>query len=107
MAGAGSGARTGAGGGSAFGALVRRYRLAAALSQAALAERAGLSTDAVSVIERGRRGAPRPETVALLAGALGLADAERAAFVAAARALDAGGAGGGHGPAASGRSAGG
>jgi predicted ATPase/transcriptional regulator with XRE-family HTH domain/Tfp pilus assembly protein PilF len=88
MAGAESDARTAMGGDlPAFGALVRRYRQAAALSQSALAERAGLSTDAISVIERGRRGAPRPETVALLAAALGLDEQKRAAFAAAARAL--------------------
>src|SRR5947199_2700678 len=67
-----------------FGALVRQYRQAAALSQAALAERAGLSTDAISVIERGKRGVPRPDTVARLAQALGLPPEERAAFIAAA-----------------------
>ncbi len=70
-----------------FGALVRRYRLAASLSQEALAERAGLSVDAISVIERGKRGAPRPDTVALLARALGLSDEERAAFAVATRAI--------------------
>src|SRR5919197_5508723 len=67
-----------------FGALVRQYRQAAALSQAALAERAGLSTDAISVIERGKRGGPRPDTVARLAQALELCPAERAALIAAA-----------------------
>jgi len=50
-----------------FGALVRQYRQAAALSQEALAERAGLSVDAISVIERGKRGTPHPDTIALLA----------------------------------------
>jgi non-specific serine/threonine protein kinase len=67
-----------------FGALVRRYRQRAALSQEALAERAGLSVDAVSVIERRTRGVPRPDTVALLARALELGPEERAAFAAAA-----------------------
>ena len=43
-----------------FGALVRQYRQQSALSQASLAERAGLSVDAVSVIERGKRGTPVP-----------------------------------------------
>jgi predicted ATPase/DNA-binding XRE family transcriptional regulator len=68
-----------------FGALVRRYRQAAVLSQEGLAERAGLSVDAISVIERGKRGAPRPGTVALLAHALDLSPTLRADFVAAAR----------------------
>jgi predicted ATPase/DNA-binding XRE family transcriptional regulator len=67
-----------------FGALVRQYRQAAALSQAALAERAGLSTDAISVIERGKRGGPRPDTVARLAQALDLCPEERSALIAAA-----------------------
>jgi len=68
-----------------FGALVRRYRLTASLTQEALAERAGLSVDAISVIERGKRGAPRPDTVALLARALDLSPTLRADFVASAR----------------------
>src|ERR671939_1149590 len=67
-----------------FGALVRQYRQAAMLSQAALAERAGLSTDAISVIERGKRGVPRPDTVARLAQALDLCPEERSALIAVA-----------------------
>ncbi len=69
--------------------MVRHYRQAIPLSQEALAERAGLSVDAVSVIERGKRGAPRPDTVALLARALALSNEERVAFAAAARAISA------------------
>ncbi|MDQ2831377.1 MAG: helix-turn-helix domain-containing protein, partial [Chloroflexota bacterium] len=53
-----------AGESAAFGALLRRHRLAASLSQEALAERAGLSANAVAALERGRRSAPRPDTVA-------------------------------------------
>jgi transcriptional regulator with XRE-family HTH domain len=68
-----------------FGALLRRFRLAVAVSQQELAQRAGLSVDAVSTLERGRRSLPRPDTIALLAHALGLSAKERAAFVAAAR----------------------
>jgi predicted ATPase/transcriptional regulator with XRE-family HTH domain len=67
-----------------FGVLVRQYRQAAALSQEALAERAGLSTDAISVIERGKRGVPRQDTVSRLAQALDLGIEERAALIAAA-----------------------
>src|SRR5205814_1894311 len=67
-----------------FGPLLRRYRLAASLSQAALADRAGLSTDAITALERGRRTSPRLETVALLADALQLDPADRAALIAAA-----------------------
>jgi predicted ATPase/transcriptional regulator with XRE-family HTH domain len=66
-----------------FGALLRRYRLAAGLSQETLAERAGLSVQAIGALERGDRRAPYRETVELLAGALGLSDAERAQLQAA------------------------
>jgi class 3 adenylate cyclase/transcriptional regulator with XRE-family HTH domain len=72
-----------------FGELLRRHREAAALSQERLAERAGLSTDAISALERGKRGAPRLETAGLLADALGLTGEERASFIAAARAVGA------------------
>lgn len=66
-----------------FGTLLRRYRVAAGLSQEALAERAALSLDAVSALERGLRQTPRRETVQLLTAALDLSDAERAQFEAA------------------------
>lgn len=67
-----------------FGALLRRYRIAATLSQEALAVRAGLSLPAVNALERGTRRAPRLETVRLLAAALHLSEREGAAFTAAA-----------------------
>ncbi len=67
-----------------FGVLLRRYRLSAGLSQEALAERATLSASAVAALERGRRTAPRPDTVALLSDALALVPSERATLVAAA-----------------------
>jgi predicted ATPase/transcriptional regulator with XRE-family HTH domain len=71
---------------SAFGALLRQYRVAAGLSQEALAERARMSADGISALERGYRRTPQRETLTLLAGALALNDEERAAFeVAAAR----------------------
>ncbi|HWE63745.1 MAG TPA: tetratricopeptide repeat protein [Chloroflexota bacterium] len=66
-----------------FGALLRRYRLTASLSQEALAERAGLSVGAIGALEGGRRTSPHPETVSLLADALGLSPADRAALIAA------------------------
>jgi predicted ATPase/DNA-binding XRE family transcriptional regulator len=66
-----------------FGALLRRHRTAAALSQEDLATRAGLSARGVSDLERGARRAPRLETVRMLADALGLLPAERAALLAA------------------------
>ncbi len=69
----------------AFGVLLRRYRQAAALSQEALAERAGISAVAVSALERGARRAPYLGTVELLASALALNPAERVALLAAAR----------------------
>lgn len=65
-----------------FGELLRRFRLAASLSQEALADRAGLSVRAISDLERGARRTPRPETVTLLASALGLSPADRAALIA-------------------------
>jgi predicted ATPase/transcriptional regulator with XRE-family HTH domain len=69
-----------------FGAVLRRHRRARGLTQEALAERARLSRDAISALERSRRRTPRPDTLALLADALELADPERASFAAAARA---------------------
>jgi pimeloyl-ACP methyl ester carboxylesterase/DNA-binding CsgD family transcriptional regulator/transcriptional regulator with XRE-family HTH domain len=68
-----------------FGALLKRYRLAAGLTQEQLAARAGLSTRAVSDLERDPARQPRLESVALLADALALADAERRALRVAAR----------------------
>ncbi len=61
-----------------FGDLLRRYRTAAGLSQEALAERANLSSRAISDLERGLKQAPRRDTVELLAQALGLTPDERA-----------------------------
>ncbi len=63
-----------------FGALLKRQRLAAGLSQEQLAERAGLTAQAISVLERGIRRAPYRDTVRALARALGLAGAEAAAL---------------------------
>jgi predicted ATPase/DNA-binding XRE family transcriptional regulator len=68
-----------------IGVLLRRLRTAAALSQEALAERAGISARAVGDLERGVHQAPRLETVRLLADALDLGPQERAALLAAAR----------------------
>jgi transcriptional regulator with XRE-family HTH domain len=52
---------------ASFGELLRRYRLAAGLTQAGLAGLAELSEQAVSMLERGSRRRPRPETVRALA----------------------------------------
>jgi predicted ATPase/DNA-binding XRE family transcriptional regulator len=67
-----------------FGDVLRRYRLASGLSQETLAERARVSSAAISALERGARRAPYRETVALLAEALGLSNDERVVFAAAA-----------------------
>jgi predicted ATPase/class 3 adenylate cyclase/DNA-binding XRE family transcriptional regulator len=68
-----------------FGDLLRQLRKAAGLTQAELAERAGLSERGLNDLERGARLTPRRDTIALLADALGLTGEQRAAFVAAAR----------------------
>src|SRR5436305_12195998 len=68
---------------TAFGTVLRSMRLAAGLSQGALAERAGLSEKAVGALERGDRMIPRPATVVLLADALGASPADRDRLLAA------------------------
>src|SRR5690348_10479298 len=68
-----------------FGDLLRRFRLAAGLTQEDLAAQAGLSVRGLSDLERGARLAPRRETVQLLAAALQLSAAERTRLEAAAR----------------------
>src|SRR5215217_5868474 len=69
---------------SRVGQLLRYHRLAAALSQEALAERAGLSVRAIGDLERGIHRVPRLETVRLLADALALGEAGRTELLAAA-----------------------
>ncbi len=71
--------------GIAFGELLRGYREAAGLSQEEVAERAGLSTDAVSLLERGGRQRPHRDTVERLSAALALSPEEQARFAAARR----------------------
>ena len=66
-----------------FGALLRALREAAGLSQEELAARAGLSSHAVSALERGARTRPYPHTIRALADALDADDADRAALIAA------------------------
>src|SRR5687767_1033998 len=68
-----------------FGDLLRRYRIAAGLTQEELAERAGVSSRGISDLERGARGLPRKDTLQLLLEALDLSPANRATLVAAAR----------------------
>jgi transcriptional regulator with XRE-family HTH domain len=66
-----------------FGALLRRLRQRAGLSQNALAKRAGLDASAINRLERGERGQTRREAVEALAAALALAPAERDQLLAA------------------------
>lgn len=70
---------------ASFGTLLRRFRLAAGLTQAALAARAGLSERALNDLERDPQRTPRLETITLLSEALGLTPGDRAQFLAAAR----------------------
>ena len=55
-----------------FGRLLQRFRVEAGLSQEQLAERAGLSTNAISSLERGLRLAPHSATLDRLVAALRL-----------------------------------
>ncbi|MFI6677739.1 ATP-binding protein [Kribbella sp. NPDC050470] len=68
-----------------LGELLRRHRTGLGLTQAALAEKAGLSEQAISVLERGTRRRPRLDTVRALTTALGLDAADAADFMAVAR----------------------
>jgi len=63
-----------------FGALLRRHRVAAGLTQEGLAERARLSPRGVQDLERGVNRAPRRDTLELLSAGLGLAEPERVAL---------------------------
>src|SRR5580658_1231322 len=60
-----------------FGELLRRLRIAASLTQEALADRCRISPATVAAIEQGRRKAPRLSTVKLIADALELSAADR------------------------------
>jgi predicted ATPase len=63
---------------TSFGDLLRDFRLAAGLSQEALAERARMSADGIGVLERGVRRAPYRGTVKLLAEGLALSASDSA-----------------------------
>jgi predicted ATPase/DNA-binding XRE family transcriptional regulator len=69
-----------------FGALLRKRRLAARLTQDELATLARISVQAVSALERGARHAPRDDTLVLLTQALGLEGEALLAFETVARA---------------------
>lgn len=65
---------------TAFGALLRHFRGRTSMTQAQLAERAGLSVDAIIKLEGGKRRTPRCETVQILARTLHLTAQERQAL---------------------------
>lgn len=67
-----------------FGQLLRRHRRAAKLTQAALAEAAGLSEQAIGLLERGVRRRPYRGTVQALAAAMDLDSEATAALLSAA-----------------------
>lgn len=64
-----------------FGARLRGLRQKAGLTQEDLADRAGLSVNGISALERGTRRQPYPHTVRMLADALGLSELERATLL--------------------------
>lgn len=64
----------------AFGEILRRHRERLLWSRDELAERAGLSTRAITYLETGRVQRPRGSTVRLLADALALSAEDRATF---------------------------
>jgi transcriptional regulator with XRE-family HTH domain/Tfp pilus assembly protein PilF len=78
--------RYGAGVVAMFGEVVRRHRTAIMATQEEVAAKAGMSVRHLREIEAGRVATPRASTVRLLAMALQLSGAERAAFQRAARA---------------------
>lgn len=69
----------------AFAALLRQFRVRAGLSQQMLADRAMLSVQAVSALERGYRKVPYRETLERLADALSLTAEARVALERSAR----------------------
>ena len=71
-----------------FSQALRRHRLAAGLSQEALAARAGLSARGISDLERGQRRFPHPDTVRKLAEALGLDESVRSQLILTSRPVD-------------------
>src|ERR1700688_909907 len=70
---------------SNFGALLKHYRLAAGLSQEALAARASLSARTISDLERGVHASPHTDTLGLLTAALSLTDQQRTLLLASTR----------------------
>jgi len=70
--------------GVSFAALLRRHRLAAALSQEELSARSGLSVRAIGFMESGRTARPYRQSVDMLIAALDLAGLDAAALMLAA-----------------------
>jgi len=68
---------------SSFAHLLKQYRVAAGLSQEALAAQAGISAHGISDLERGINRSPRLETLALMVAALRLSPDEQATLEAA------------------------
>jgi len=71
---------------TSFGLLLKRFRLAAGLTQEGLAERTSLSAKAISDLERDPARRPRLASVSALADALGLEPDDRAVLLALAAA---------------------
>ncbi|GLH96009.1 ATP-binding protein [Phytohabitans aurantiacus] len=71
-----------------FGRLLRGHRRRQGWTQEDLAAKTGLSVRAVGKLEAGRVAVPRPQTVNLLAAALGLTGADRDEFLASATPSD-------------------
>lgn len=67
----------------AFGQRLRRLRDVAGITQEELAERAGLSRNAISALERGERRRPHPHTVRRLVAALQLSPSDAAGLAGA------------------------
>src|SRR5258708_6936935 len=70
---------------TSFGILLKRYRMAAGLTQEALAARAQLSTRTIADLERGINRLPRHDTFGLLMTALNVNSQQRALFLTMAR----------------------
>ena len=70
---------------TSFGILLKRYRMAAGLTQEALAAWAGLSARTIADLERGINRTPRHDTFELLMTTLDLTVQQRALFVATVR----------------------
>lgn len=71
----------------AFGTLLKQYRSARALTQEALAERAGISVRTIKGMERGEQRLPRGDTLTCLISALQLLPHEDSALRSAARGI--------------------